>query len=83
MKILKRFGLDVEYFKYLLNLKYNPTGPMDADENFLLVNSSQHLLPCLNTHGASLSIISDKSYLHDSLPRMDINDLLSLNIKQA
>lgn len=76
LKLAKKINLNVEYLRYLTNRKYNATAPMDSDENSLLVNSSRYLLPWLKSHGARISVLSDKSYVHNSIPRADINDLI-------
>lgn len=74
-RLCDRFSLNYEYIRFVMGLTYNPAGPMDPDENKLLVDSSKMLPEWLHRHGVRLSLISSKSFAHQSIPRANLSDL--------
>jgi hypothetical protein len=73
----RKMGISEEKIKYSIGLLYNPAGPMDIDENKLLVESSDKMYRWIQSLGANLYLCSDRSYISELIPRVSIDEISS------
>ncbi|OGW78780.1 MAG: hypothetical protein A2Z83_00940 [Omnitrophica bacterium GWA2_52_8] len=56
--------------RHYLGLRYNATGAVDVHEFEVLAQSSRGFYEWLKAKGVELAVISDQSYLHESIPKI-------------